>query len=92
MASHPKVRACAALPLPAREGDEDDIAVFLELKDGEQVSEAELRAHAAAKMPKYMQPAHIRVVPALPVTPTNKIEKYKLKQALLAELQAAGGA
>lgn len=92
MASHPKVRACAALPLPAREGDEDDIAVFLELKDGEQVSEAELRAHAAAKMPKYMQPAHIRVVTALPVTPTNKIEKYKLKQALLAELQAAGGA
>jgi crotonobetaine/carnitine-CoA ligase len=88
MASHPKVRACAALPLPALQGDEDNIAVFIELKDGEQVDEHELRIHATAKMPKYMQPAYIRVVTSLPVTPTNKIEKYKLKQALLIELQA----
>lgn len=86
VASHPKVRACAAVPVPAREGDEDDIAVFVELKDGEQLNEAALREHTQAKMPKYMQPAYLRFVDALPVTPTNKIEKYKLKQALLAEI------
>jgi crotonobetaine/carnitine-CoA ligase len=42
-------------------------------------------------MPKYMRPTHIRIVEALPVTPTSKVEKYKLKASLLEELNAAGG-
>ncbi len=86
IASHAKVRACAAVPLPAAVGDEDDIAVFVELVEGETMDEAELRLHAQATMPRFMRPAHVRFVPALPVTPTNKIEKYKLKAQLLKEL------
>lgn len=86
IASHPSVRACAAVPLPAVVGDEDDIAVFVELKEGLTLSELQLREHAIKVMPKYMQPKHIRFVTALPVTPTNKIEKYKLKQLILSEL------
>lgn len=88
MASHPKVRAVAAVPIPARVGSEDEIAAFVEPMTGETVSEAELRDHAVRQMPKYMVPSFIRIVEALPVTPTNKVEKYKLKQALLAELAA----
>lgn len=89
ISSHPKIRAAAAVPLPAKVGDEDDIAVFVELIAGETLTEAELRDHAAAKMPKYMRPTHVRFVDALPVTPTNKIEKYKLKRGLLQELGLA---
>ena len=91
MARHPAVRACAAVPIPPAEGDEDDVAVFAELEEGAQATEADLHAHAAEVMPKYMRPRHIRIVDALPVTPTSKVEKYKLKAALVAEL-AEGGA
>ena len=87
IASHPSVRACAAIPLPALVGDEDDIAVFVELKEGLTLSESQLLEHAIKVMPKFMQPKHIRFVTALPVTPTNKIEKYKLKQLILSELK-----
>jgi len=87
IASHPCVRACAAVPLPALVGDEDDIAVFVELKEGLTLSESQLLEHAIKVMPKFMQPKHIRFVTALPVTPTNKIEKYKLKQLILSELK-----
>ena len=87
IASHPSVRACAAVPLPALVGDEDDIAVFVELKEGLTLSESQLLEHAIKVMPKFMQPKHIRFVTALPVTPTNKIEKYKLKQLILSELK-----
>lgn len=87
--AHPKVRATAAVPVPADIGDEEDIAVFVELKEGERMDEEELRAHARAVMPKYMAPKHVRFVPALPLTPTNKVEKYKLKQQLIAELGKA---
>jgi crotonobetaine/carnitine-CoA ligase len=87
IASHPSVRACAAVPLPALVGDEDDIAVFVELKEGLTLSESQLLEHAIKVMPKFMQPKHIRFVTALPITPTNKIEKYKLKQLILSELK-----
>ena len=87
IASHPSVRACAAVPLPALVGDEDDIAVFVELKEGLTLSESQLRVHVIKVMPKFMQPKHIRFVTALPITPTNKIEKYKLKQLILSELK-----
>lgn len=89
IASHAKVRAAAAVPIPAKVGSEEDIAVFVELVTGETLSEDELREHAKRVMPKYMQPAHIRFVPALPVTPTNKVEKYKLKNQILGELNSS---
>jgi len=86
IASHDKVRAVAAVPIPAKVGEEEDVAVFIELVEGETLTEDELRDHTRRVMPKYMQPTHIRFVPALPVTPTNKVEKYKLKRQILDEL------
>ena len=83
---HPKIQATAAVPIAAEVGNEDEIVVFVELVKGESATEEEVRAHAAAVMPKYMAPKHIRFIDALPVTPTNKVEKYKLKQTLLIEL------
>ncbi|RYF32706.1 MAG: AMP-dependent synthetase [Comamonadaceae bacterium] len=89
VALHPGVRAVAAVPMPAQVGDEDDIAVFIETMEGVTLDEAALRTHAAASMPRFMQPLYIRFVDALPVTATNKIEKYKLKRQLLQELGLA---
>lgn len=88
IARHPAVRGVAAVPIPAQVGDEDDIAVFVETMEGASLDEPTLRAHTQAVMPRYMQPLHIRFVAALPVTATNKIEKYKLKRQLLDELAA----
>lgn len=87
LVDHPDVRAVAAVPVPAQEGNEDDIAVFIELKEAGTCTESDIAAFATENMPKYMRPRHVRIVDALPVTPTNKIEKYKLKQ-MLTESQA----
>jgi carnitine-CoA ligase len=83
---HPKVQATAALPIPAAVGSEDDIVAFVQPVEGETPTEDEIRDHATAVMPKYMIPKYIRFVAALPVTPTNKVEKYKLKQQIVKEL------
>lgn len=82
LVDHPDVRAVAAVPVPAQEGSEDDIAVFIELREAGTCTENDIAAFAVENMPKYMRPRHIRIVDALPVTPTNKIEKYKLKQMI----------
>lgn len=83
---HAKIQATAALPIAAEVGNEDDIVVFVEVVKGQSLTEEEVRAHVAAVMPRYMAPKYIRFCDALPVTPTNKVEKYKLKQAILMEL------
>jgi len=87
LTSHPKVAVCAAFPIPAEEGEEDDVVVYLVLQPGEDMSEKELRPWIEAKMPKYMRPKHIRFVDDLPQTPTFKVEKYKLRQQILRELK-----
>lgn len=86
---HPQVQMSAAVAIPSREGNEDDVVVFVTPLGGEVVTEADIYEFAARTMPKYMRPAHVRIVAELPRTPTNKIEKYKLRQSILAELAGA---
>ncbi|MGE4325466.1 MAG: AMP-binding protein [Pseudodonghicola sp.] len=86
------VRACAAIPIPAEVGEEDDIVVWIEPEAGAELTLELVEDHARAEMPRYMRPRHIRFIEALPITPTAKIEKYKLRQRILEELQQAGEA
>lgn len=86
--SYAAVAASAALPIPAAEGGEDDIVVFVVAKEGQTIIETDFREWLKGEMPKYMLPKHLRFIEALPLTPTFKVEKYKLKQMILEELQA----
>jgi carnitine-CoA ligase len=85
--SHPMVKMSAALPVSAAEGEEDDIVVFIVLEENAVLIEEELRKWIATEMPKFMWPKHIKFVDDLPRTPTNKIEKYKLKRMIMDELK-----
>lgn len=85
--SHPAVQISAALPIPAEDGEEDDIVVYAVLNESAELSEESLRSWLKTEMPRFMWPKHIRFIDALPKTPTNKIEKYKLKQMILSELK-----
>lgn len=86
---HPDIALCAVFPIPAAEGDEDDIVVFIVPRSGAALTEAAAAAWAARHLPKFMQPQHIRLVPELPRTLTNKVEKYKLRAQVLRELGRA---
>ncbi len=83
---HPSVALAAAFAIPGEEGDEDDIVVCVTAEQGASLSEQALHDYAAQTMPKYMRPRHFRIVDDIPRTPTNKIEKYKLRAAIVAEL------
>ncbi|HEY0941460.1 MAG TPA: AMP-binding protein [Steroidobacter sp.] len=89
---HPKIRATAAVAVPAAVGEEEDCAVFVQLIEGESLSADALLEHAREIMPRYMVPKYVRFIDALPLTPTNKIEKYKLRQRLLEELRSGTSA
>lgn len=83
LVKHPSVQLAAVVAVKGAEGNEDDIAAFVEVADGATFDEAELRRHCEAVMPKFMRPRHVVAVDQIPRTPTNKIEKYKLRQQLV---------
>ncbi|OLO27312.1 acyl-CoA synthetase [Alkalihalophilus pseudofirmus] len=83
---HEYVKMSAAFPIPAAEGSEDDIVVYIVLNQ-KSIDENGLLEWAKTKMPKFMWPKHIRLISELPRTPTNKVEKYKLKEKFLKEIR-----
>jgi len=82
---HPAVLDAAAFPL-ASEHTEDEVMVSIVLRNGARLTEAELIGHCVDNMAYYMVPRYVEFVAELPKTMTEKVEKYKLKQAAEARL------
>jgi carnitine-CoA ligase len=77
---HPAVVEAAAVPVPSELG-EDDVMAYLVAAPGAEISFPELIGFCADNMAYYMVPRYLEVIDALPKTPSEKIEKYKLKVA-----------
>lgn len=75
--THPAIEDCAAIGVPGEMGEED-IKLFVVLKDGQSLSGEDVQAHCAARMAKFMVPKHVAFLDDLPRTPTGKPEKGKL--------------
>ena len=77
---HPLVQLCAVVGVPSDVSSEDEVAAFIVSTKAGTLTEDDLHEFARDNMPKYMRPRFIRLVDDVPRTPTNKIEKYKLRQ------------
>lgn len=75
---HPAVVEAAAVPVPSELG-EDDVMAYLVLAPDARVEYPEIIEYCAANMAYYMVPRYLEVIDELPKTPSEKIEKYKLK-------------
>ncbi|MDE0367329.1 MAG: AMP-binding protein [Gammaproteobacteria bacterium] len=85
---HPGVSHCAVVAVPAGEGSEDDIGAFIVPERTASLSAREISEWARTALPKFMRPRHVRIVEALPVTQTMKVEKYRLREQLVTELES----
>lgn len=75
--THPDVLDAAAYGVPS-ELSEEEVMVAVVPRPGHSVDPADLAEHCAASMARYMVPRYVDVVRALPLTPTEKVEKYRL--------------
>lgn len=76
--AHPSVGEAAAVPLT------DDevgcrIKAFVVLRAGAGTDAAALQRHCAEKLPRYMVPEFVELLPALPKTSSGKIDRMRLK-------------
>lgn len=76
--SHPKVLECACFGVPSELGEED-VMVSVVSKPGMSLSPQELISFCEGKMAYFMIPRYVEFVESLPKTPTERVEKYKLK-------------
>ncbi|MEO8296864.1 MAG: AMP-binding protein [Burkholderiales bacterium] len=87
IAQHPAVEVAAAFPVRTADGDEE-VGACLVLRPGETLSEAALIEHCNRNMAYFMVPRYVQVLAELPMTINQKVEKFKLKQAMETALDA----
>lgn len=79
------IKDVVAFPVPAVDGEEDDIAIALELEPSSNLDPDAIQDISRKLLPRFMTPGYIRIVDELPTTETAKVEKYKLREQVIAE-------
>jgi crotonobetaine/carnitine-CoA ligase len=77
--SHPDVVEAAAFGV-ASELTEQHVKVCVVLRPGAELDPAQVRAHCVTRAAAFMVPRYVEIVAALPKTPTQKIEKFRLAE------------
>jgi crotonobetaine/carnitine-CoA ligase len=77
---HPAIKEAAAVGVKAGEGasSEDEIMIVC-IADGDPPDFKEFVDWLSARMPYFMVPRYVRFVDALPKTPTERVQKVKLR-------------
>jgi crotonobetaine/carnitine-CoA ligase len=79
---HPAVAEATAIGIKSGEGKfaEDELMIVVVKKSNIELSYEELIKHCEERMPYFMIPRFIRLVEALPKTPTERVQKHILKE------------
>lgn len=88
---HPKIRDVQVIGVPdERYGEE--VMAWVILHPGQDASPDELRAFCQGQIAHYKIPRHWRFVDSFPMTVTGKIQKYKMREQAITELNLEAAA
>ena len=82
---HPAVQDVQVVGLPDRKYGEELCACIV-LKAGAQADEEDIRAFCRGQIAHYKIPRYVKFVDGFPTTVTGKVQKYRLRTALMEEL------
>jgi fatty-acyl-CoA synthase len=90
--AHPAIEDVQVIGVPdAKFGEE--LCAWVKLRPGEALSLEELRQFCTGKIAHYKIPRYLRISDEFPMTVTGKVQKYKMREVTVAELdlgEAAG--
>ncbi|MDB5675352.1 MAG: AMP-binding protein [Sphingomonas bacterium] len=82
---HPGIEDVAVVGVPdAKMGEE--LCAWVRLRGGAGLDEEEVRAFCRGQIAHYKVPRYVRIVDAFPTTVTGKIQKFMIREAMIAEL------
>lgn len=79
VAEHPSVAQAAAYGVSS-ELSEEEVMVAVVPAPGASVDPVELLVHCAGRLTAFATPRFVRTVDALPLTPSQRVEKYRLRE------------
>jgi crotonobetaine/carnitine-CoA ligase len=77
--AHPDVQLAAAFGVPS-DLIEEEVMLAVLAREGSRVEPQALRGWCAERLPRHAVPRFVELVKELPMTPTGKIEKFKLRE------------
>jgi len=83
--THPKVRDVQVIGVPDKEYGEEIMACVI-LKDGETMTEDELREYIRSHLAKHKTPKYIDFVTEFPMNAAGKVLKYKMREQAIEKL------
>jgi fatty-acyl-CoA synthase len=83
--THPAIEQAAVVGVPDAKFVEE-LCAWIKLKPGTALTEDELRSYCRGKLAHYKVPRYIKFVDAFPQTVTGKIQKFKIRETMMAEL------
>lgn len=87
LCAHSDIAEVAAVAVPS-ELMEDDVFVYVMLREGTEMSPEQLITYAREVLPRYMVPRYAQFIADLPRTATNKVAKALLKEQATNDLRA----
>jgi fatty-acyl-CoA synthase len=81
----PQVQDVQVVGIPDRKYGEE-LCAWIIVKPGQALTEEEVRAFCGGQIAHYKVPRYIRFVASFPMTVTGKIQKFKIRDAMKAEL------
>lgn len=82
---HPAIEEVSAIAVPS-DLSEDEVMVWVQLRHGAQATAEEIIRFCDGRMPYFMVPRYVGFITEFPRTPTEKIQKYKLRQRAIDSL------
>jgi len=86
---HPKIKEVQVVGVPHKEYGEE-VAAFIQLKEGEQATEEEIKEYCKKNIARYKVPKYIFFTDEWPLTASGKIQKFKLREIAKEELKKRG--
>jgi crotonobetaine/carnitine-CoA ligase len=77
--AHPAIAECAVIAVPSELG-EDDVKACVVLQPDGRIDLAELIAFLDGRLPYFMVPRYVEILPSLPKTPNEKVQKVELRK------------
>ncbi|AJE03834.1 AMP-binding protein [Geobacter pickeringii] len=88
--THPKISDVQVYGVPDRKYGEQVMAAVI-VKKGVELSEEEVREFCRGKIANYKIPRYVKFVDSYPMTASGKIQKFKLREMAVRELQLEDG-
>jgi fatty-acyl-CoA synthase len=83
---HPKIQDVQVIGVPDQRYGEE-LCAWVCLRAGERATEEEIRAFCEGRIAHYKVPRYVKFVDAFPLTATGKIQKFLVREQMIAELE-----